>query len=136
MEEILDENERNVKFRELIKLPKREHSQSQRMKTFTSHFLSSPENPAKIKAAHEVAMCKEALAKARQEALKKVIAEEKEAKNKKKVTCRADTVRARELPARGRWRGRGRGRGRGGGLLMHLNCNVNVDPFSMHVKNK
>ena len=45
-------------------------------------------------------MCKEALAKARKEALKKVIAEEKEAKKKKKVTCRADTVKARELPAR------------------------------------
>ena len=114
MEEILDENKRKVKFRELIKLPKREHSQRQRKKTFTSHFLSNPENQAKIKAAHEVAMHKEDLAKARQEALKKVIAEEKEAKEKKKVTCRADIVKARELPARVRGRDGGRGRGRVG----------------------
>ena len=114
MEEIPDENKRKVKFSELIKLPKRGHSQRQRKKTFTGHFLSSLENQAKIKAAHEVAMCKEALAKARQEALKKVIPEEKEAKKKKKVNCRADTVKARELPAIVRGRGRGRGRGMGG----------------------
>ena len=40
-------------------------------------------NQAKTEATHEVAMHKEALSKARQEALKKVIAEEKEAKEKK-----------------------------------------------------
>ena len=75
---------------------------------FTTHFLSSPENQAKIRAVHEASQRKEALAKARQEALKKVLAEEKE-----KIICRADTVKARQLPMAVRGSGRGRGRGRG-----------------------
>ena len=53
-------------------------------KMFTKHFLSSPENQAKIRAVHEASQCKEALAKARQAAFKKVLVEEKEAKKKKK----------------------------------------------------
>ena len=76
-------------------------------------------NQAKIKAAHEVAMCKEALAKARQETLKKVIPEEKEAKKKKKVNCRADTVKARELPAQGQIQDLIRG---GPKIVTGLNC--------------
>ena len=39
-------------------------------------------NQAKIKSAHEVAMCKETLAKARQEAPKEVFAEEKKPRRK------------------------------------------------------
>ena len=65
---------------------------------FTTHFLSSPENQAKIRAVQEASQCKEALAKARQQALIKVLAEEKETKIKKKIICRADTVKARQLP--------------------------------------
>ena len=81
---MLDGNERKFKIRDLIQIPKRECSQRQRKKTFTTHFLSSPENQAKIRAAHEASQRKEALAKARQEAFKKVLAEEKETKKKKK----------------------------------------------------
>ena len=90
---MLDSNERD-----LIQIQKREHSQRQRKKMFTTHFLSSPENQAKIRAAHEASQRKEALAKARQEALKKVLAKEKETKKKKKIICRADTVKVRQLP--------------------------------------
>ena len=39
-----DSNERKFKIRDLIQIPKRERSQRQRKKTFTTHFLSSPEN--------------------------------------------------------------------------------------------
>ena len=81
---MLDSNERKFKIRDLIQIQKRERSQRQRKKMFTTHFLSSPENQAKIRAAHEASQRKEALAKARQEALKKVLAEEKETKKKKK----------------------------------------------------
>ena len=84
---------------------------------FTTHFLSSPENQAKIRAVHEASQCKEALAKTRQEAFKKVLAEEKETKKKKKIICRADTVKVRQLPRAVRGGGRGRGRGRGRGSI-------------------
>ena len=70
-EEIPDKNERKVKFRDLIEIPKRERSQRPRKKTFMTHFLSSPENQAKIRAANEALQCKEALAKAWREGLKK-----------------------------------------------------------------
>ena len=95
---------------------------------FTTHFLSSSENQAKIRAVHEASQCKEALAKARQEALKKVPAEEKETKKKKKIICRADTVKARQLPTAVRGVvGVEEGVGVGGGvLLMHQSCNFEV----------
>ena len=119
-----DSNERKFKIRDLIQIPKRERSQRQRKKTFTTHFLSSPENQAKIRAAHEASQCKETLAKARQEALKKVLVEEKETKKKKKIICRADTVKARQLPMA--VRGGGVVGVGGGVLLMHQSCNFEV----------
>ena len=83
---------------------------------FTTHFLSSPENQAKIRAAHEASQHKEALAKARQEAFKKVLAEEKETKKKKKNHlqsryCKSETT-TNGSKRGGRGRGSGRGRGR------------------------
>ena len=80
---------------------------------FTTHFLSSPENQAKIRAAHEASQCKEALAKARQEALKKVLAEEKETKKKNYLQSRYCKSETTTNGSKGGGRGRGRGRGRG-----------------------
>ena len=79
-----DSNERKFKIRDLLQILKREHSQRQRKKTFTTHFLSSPENQAKIRAVHEASQCKEALAKARQEGLKKCLQKKKKQRKRKK----------------------------------------------------
>ena len=68
----------------------------------------SPENQKKIKEVDEVARKKEEKANKKAKLIKDLLSENKK---KKKVTCRADTVKARELPARVRGRGRGRGRG-------------------------
>ena len=89
---MLDSNERKFKIRDVIQIPKRERSQRQRKKTFTTHFLSSPENQAKIRAVHDTSQCKEALAKARQEALKKVLAEEKEKNHLQSRYCKSETT--------------------------------------------
>ena len=91
-------------------MPKRERSKTPRRKIFTSHLLMSPENQQKIKQADEVARKKEQRIIEKQKLIKNLITEDKK---KKKITCRADKIKARELPSRP-GRGRGRGRGRGG----------------------
>ena len=77
---------------------------------FTSHLLMSPENQLKIRQADEGARKKEQHIIEKQKLIKNLIAEDKK---KKKITCRADKIKARELPSRP-GRGRGRSRGRGG----------------------
>ena len=101
---------RKVRFRDLVEMPKRERSKTPRRKIFTSHLLTSPENQQKIKQADEVARKKEQRIIEKQKLIKNLITEDKK---KKKITCRADKIKARELPSRP-GRGRGRGRGRGG----------------------
>ena len=101
---------RKVQFRDLVEMPKRERSKTPRRKIFTSHLLTSPENQQKIKQADEVARKKEQRIIEKQKLIKNLITEDKK---KKKITCRADKIKARELPSRP-GRGRGRGRGRGG----------------------
>ena len=91
-------------------MPKRERSKTPRWKIFTSHLLMSLENQQKIKQADEVARKKEQHIIEKQKLIKNLITEDKK---KKKITCRADKIKARELPSRP-GRGRGRGRGRGG----------------------
>ena len=76
----------------------------------------SPENQKKIREADEVARQKEKHVIEKQQLIRNLIAEDRK---KKKVTCHADKIKARELPScPGRGRGRGRGRGKGG----HQNC--------------
>ena len=70
--------------------------------------MTSPENQEKICKADEVSRKKEEKAAEKQGLIKKLIAEYK--KNKKKVMCRVDMVKARSLPTRCRGGGRG-GRG-------------------------
>ena len=101
---------RKVRFRDLVEMPKRERSKTPWRKIFTSHLLTSPENQQKIKQADEVARKKEQRIIEKQKLIKNFITEDKK---KKKITCRADKIKARELPSRP-GRGRGRGRGRGG----------------------
>ena len=91
-------------------MPKRERSKTPQRKIFTSHLLTSPENQQKIKQADEVARKKEQCIIEKQKLIKNLITEDKK---KKKITCHADKIKARELPSRP-GRGRGRGRGRGG----------------------
>ena len=81
----------------------------QERKLSIHHLLTSPENQEKIRKADEISRKKEEKAMEKQGLIKKLIADDK--KSKKKVTCRADTVQARSLPARCRGGGRG---GRGG----------------------
>ena len=88
---------------------------------------------------HEASHRKEALAKARQEALEKCLQKKKKQRKRKKIICRADTVKARQLPMAVREGvvGVEEGVGVGGGfLLMHQSCNFEVYQFSMHVKKK
>ena len=76
---------------------------------FTSHLLMSLENQQKIRQADEVARKKEQHIIEKQKLIKNLIAKDKK---KKKITCHADKIKARELrshPGRGRGRGRGRG---------------------------
>ena len=91
-------------------MPKRERSKTPRQKIFTSHLLMSPENQQKIKQADEVARKKEQCIIEKQKLIKNLITEDKK---KKKITCRADKIKARELPSC-LGRGIGRGRERGG----------------------
>ena len=62
---------------------------------FTSHLMTSPDNQEKIRKAKEVSQKKEEKQAEKQNLIKNLIAEDKK---KKKVTCRADTVKARSLP--------------------------------------
>ena len=101
---------RKVRFRDLVEMPKQERSKTPRWKIFTSHLLTSPENQQKIKQADEVARKKEQRIIEKQKLIKNLITEDKK---KKKITCHADKIKARELPSHP-GRGRGRGRGRGG----------------------
>ena len=84
---------------------------------FTTNFLSSPENQAKIRAVHEASQCKEALAKARQEALKSACRrkrnKEKEKNHLQSRYCKSETTTNGSKGGSGRGRGRGRGRERG-----------------------
>ena len=77
------------------------------------HLLTLPENQEKICKVDEVSRKKEEKATEKQGLIKQLIANHK--KRKKKVTRRADTVKARSLPMRCRSGGRG-GRGGGGRL--------------------
>ena len=101
---------RKVQFQDLVEMPKRERSKTPRQKIFTSHLLTSLENQQKIKQADEVARKKEQHIIEKQKLIKNLITEDKK---KKKITCRADKIKARELPSRA-----GRGRGRGGPLKL------------------
>ena len=109
----LDDDEepvtRKVKFRDLLEMPKGERSKNPRKKLLESHLLTSPENQKKIREADEVARKKEERAINKAKLIKNLLSENK---RKKKVTCRADTVKAREFPTKVRGRGRGRGRRR------------------------
>ena len=109
---LLDDDEepviRKVRFCYLLEMPKRERSQSSRRKLFETYLLTSPENQKKIREADEVARKKEE--RANQKEKKDLLSKNKK---KKKVTCRTNTVKARELPTRPRGRIRGRGRGKG-----------------------
>ena len=78
---------------------------------FTSHLMTSPENQEKIRKVEEVSKKKEEKQIKKQNLIKTLISEYKKKKNVKKVTCRADTVKARSLPMMRRGGGRG-GRGR------------------------
>ena len=106
----LDDDEepvvRKVQFSDLVQIPKGERSANTRRKLFESHLLTSPENQKKIREADEVAQKKEQRAN---DKAKDLLSKNKKTK---KVTCRADTVKAREMPTRPGSRGRGRGRGR------------------------
>ena len=109
----LDDDEepvaRKVRFRNLLEMPKGERLKSLRKKFFKTHLLTSPENQKKIREADKVTRKKEERAINKAKLIKNLLLENKK---RKKVTCRADTVKARELPTRVRGRGRGRGRGR------------------------
>ena len=100
---------RKVKFRNLLEMPKGERSKNPRKKLLESHLLTSLENQKKIREADEAARKKEERAIDKAKLIKNLLSENK---RKKKVTCRADTVKAREFPTKVRGRGRGRGRGR------------------------
>ena len=112
----LDDDEepviRKVWFHDLVQIPKGERSANPRRKLFESHLLTSPENQKKIREAHEVARKKEERANQKAKSIKDLLSENKK---KTKVTCRADTVKAKELPTRPQSRERGRGRGQGSG---------------------
>ena len=82
----------------------------QNVRGFNTHLLTLPENQEKICKANDISRKKEEKAVEKQGLIKKLIADDRSKKSKKKVTCRADTVQARSLPSR--WRGGGRG-GRG-----------------------
>ena len=109
----LDDDEepvtRKVKFHDLLEMPKGERSKNPRKKLLESHLLTSLENQKKIREADEVARKKEERAISKAKLIKNLISENK---RKKKVTCRADTVKSREFPTKVRGRGRARGRGR------------------------
>ena len=100
LDEVLDTPQkrlgRKVLFKELLAIPKREHSGNPRKKVFTSHLLTSPKNQEKIRKVKEVSWKKEEKQVGKQNLIKNLIVEDK--KKKKKVTCRADTVKARSLP--------------------------------------
>ena len=102
---------RKVLFKELLQIPKRERSVNPRKKVLTSHLLISAENQEKVRKAEEVSKKKEEKQIEKQNLIKTLILEDKKKKNIKKVTCRADTVKARSLPMMRRGGGR-RGRGR------------------------
>ena len=94
----------------MLPLPKYERSKNPRKKTFNTHLLTSPENQEKIQRVDEISRKKEEKAVEKQGLIKKLIADDKKVR---KVTCMADTVKARSMPARCRGGGRdGRG-GRG-----------------------
>ena len=100
---------RKVQFQDLVKMPKRESSKTLQQKLFTSHLLTSPENQKKIREADKVARQKEKCVIKKQPLIKNFNCQ----RQKKKVVCHADKIKARELPSYP-VRGRGRGRGRGG----------------------
>ena len=81
----------------------------------------SPENQKKIREVDEVARKMEEKANNKAKLIKDLLSENKK---KKKVTCTADKVKARELPARVRGRGR-QGEGEEG-VLKHQNCKMKV----------
>ena len=103
---------RKVLFKDLIELPKRKRSKQPGKKVFSTYLLPCPENQEIIQNADKTAKRKEALAKAKSEAYKRFLGEEKEKKKemirKKKVTVRSNKVQTRSLPAAVRGRGRGR----------------------------
>ena len=76
----------------MLPLPKCERSKNPRKKTFNTHLLTSPENQRKICKADEISRKKEEKAAEKQGLIKKLIADDRSKKSKKKVTCRADTV--------------------------------------------
>ena len=107
----LDDDEelvaRKVRFRDLLEMPKGERLKNRRKKLFETHLLTSLENQKKIREADEVTRKKEERAINKAKLIKDLLSENKK---KRKVMCRADTVKARELPTKVRGRGRGRGR--------------------------
>ena len=101
----LDDDEepvaRKVRFCDLLEMPKGERLKNPREKLFKTHLLT--------READEVTRKKEERATNKAKLIKDLLSENKK---KRKVMCRADTVKARELPTRVRGRGWGRGRGR------------------------
>ena len=69
--------------------------------------MTSPENQDKIRKAEEVSKKKEEKQIEKQNLIKTLILEDKKRKNVKKVTSRADTVKARSFPTMKRGGGRG-----------------------------
>ena len=88
-------------FADLVMIPKRQQNIMRRKKTFQTHLLSSKENQEIIWKADEISKKKEETQLQRQKQMKEIIQNER--KNKKKVTCRKDTVKARKLPVKRLW---------------------------------
>ena len=125
---MLDGNERKFKIRDLIQIPKRERSQRHRKKCLlhTSFLVLKIRPRLELCMRHHSA--KRLWLRPDRRLLKKVPAEEKETRKKKKIICRADTVKVRQLPTAvtgvvGVEEGVGVG---GGVLLMHQSCNFEV----------
>ena len=99
----LDDDEepvtRKVRFHDLLEMPKGERSKNLRKRLFETHLLTSSENQNKIREADKITRKKEERAINKAKLIKNLLLEN---------MCRADTVKARELPTRVRGRGRGR----------------------------
>ena len=77
-------SDRQVCFKDLVTIPKREHKPNQKKKPFQTHLLSSNENQMIIHKAEEASKKKEKQLVKRQNAMKKVIQEERKIEQQKK----------------------------------------------------
>ena len=109
----LDDDEelviRKIRFHDLLEMPKGERSKNLRRKLFETHLLMRPENQKKITEADEVTRKKEERANQKAKLMKDLLSE---IKKKKHVTCRTNTVKARELLTRPRGKGKGKRKGK------------------------